>query len=176
MQKSASTTRSMQVVITSLQHTSEANISMHSGLLPWTLLWHPYFRSCFRRVRHDSAEYKDFIATSIIDFWEQKCHLSSLRGRDKKIIGQFYLKQLLTNMPIYQLAKFLLQSSIQHELILFKSSTVISAAHYSWTATLTLHRQTQEGTEFVKSILSFIPHTARAKVQALNQTRNLQEP
>lgn len=122
----------MQVVITSLQHTREANISMRSGLLPWTLLWHPYFRSCFRRVRHDSAEYKDFIATSIINFWEQKCHLSSLRRRDKKIIGQFYLKQLLTNMPIYQLAKFLLQSSIQHELILFKSSTVISAAHYSW--------------------------------------------
>lgn len=97
-----------------------------------SLLWHPYFRSCFRRVRQDSAEHKDFIATSIIDFWEQKWSLSSLRGKDKKIIGQFYLKQLLTNIPIYQLAKFLHQSSIQHELILFKSSTVISAAHYSW--------------------------------------------
>lgn len=97
-----------------------------------SVLWHPYFRSCFRTVRQDSAEYKDFIATPIIDFWKQKWSLSSLRGKDKKIIGQFYFKQLLTNMPIYKLAKFLLQSSIRHELILFKSSSVISAAHYSW--------------------------------------------
>lgn len=34
MEKLASTTHSMQVVITTLQHTSEANINMHSGLLP----------------------------------------------------------------------------------------------------------------------------------------------